>query len=181
MICNHSVPSPLPSARKCPQLNYHNYSVFPALSDSLLIPYIPEARVNRTILCVLRVAALYGSRISELLSTTVADYLAVDRVFCKGRKGGASYVVFLPGLSAYISETPNISPQTKIFGATYMACYRACINLGIAVKFKNNTRNSCTHLGRHRLAASIINNKSERDAGDCLHHRSHASITYYSP
>jgi len=179
LLRNHSALSPLPSARNCPVLNYALYERFPSLSCLLRVSYIPELRVSPSVRCVLRVAILYACRIRELLLSTLSAVIHPDRLLLHGSKGSSSYFVYLPGLSSLVDESGNTNENTLIFSASYSACYRACVSLGIGICPTGHIRLARTHSGRHLLAIEVDKIESASVAGECLRHKSNKSIFHY--
>jgi len=182
-MVNHSgassIPTPLQAARHSPLDCYNRNELLPSLSSLLGMHELPETRISKRYLTLLKVVFLYGCRISEVLSLTHADCLSGCRVILHGSKGSNSRLLYLPCLDEYLASLPTSEPEAYLFPLQYQSARRACVSLGIVHTRTGRHNQTATHSGRVYVAQNASNAQTPVVAGQLLGHRSLRSIYYY--
>jgi hypothetical protein len=174
-----SVSAPIQPERNSPLYYYTRYQAFPSIGMSLGMSEFPEERLPGGVRTLLRVGALYGCRIAELLAVEVGNVAPCDRVFVKGAKGSGSYMLYLPGVSEAVEGAGEQAAGNRLWGLPYSAVYRYCGRIGLRVSRGRRQQGKVTHAARYRIAELAAKHLREGKPGDMLHHRSERSIRYY--
>lgn len=174
-----SIPSSVILARNSTSYCYSPPTDYPSINDLLGCNSVSYNLLSPKVRAVLQVSFVNLSRISEVLSLTVANVLPPDRVFCKGSKKGSSYLIFLPGLSSQLARLGSVPDSTLLFGISYMQCYRGCLRAGIRLQGVDSVNTPRTHLFRYVFAKGHSDHLTASVLRDLLHHRSINSQLYY--
>jgi integrase len=174
-----SVTSPYFSACNTPAFCYVPNMDFPSLVTMLGISQVASDSIHPVCRCALRVAVSSGARIGEILRLVVGDILAVDKVWCGAEKGGVSFMIHLPGLSAQVSQWNGAGQGTRLFPCTYHACWAACVRSNIAYRLPERQNVGRTHIGRYLLAEKLLSKHGLNAVTDGLKHRSSSTASYY--
>jgi hypothetical protein len=150
-----------------------------AIASSLSVDTGRIMQISRPCVAALYVIISNGIRASEYLNATAEQVLPADRLVCFGAKRSGSFILHLPGLSSQIEPFRLASPGIGVSGVSYRQLYRACCKVGIALLVDGHRNLARTHAGRYRLVQQVLR-YGTRVASDVLHHRSGASLSYYS-
>jgi hypothetical protein len=120
-----------------------------------------------------------NSRIGELLSITVRDYLGNGDYFVRGKKRSRSYTVHVGYTPSELLGFDPTSLNTKIFSVNYRKVYSYCLKHGVGLQLNNRKNVSRTHAFRHIRAKQVREIASVRDCSDVLRHNSPRSISHY--
>lgn len=179
MSATLSIPSPLKEACKTTLFYYRAQDRFPPIclppgvSSSSLIQMHPAA------LSVATVCSFYLCRVSEVLQLSTSDIISCDRVFCRGKKSGSSYILFLPGLSDQVDPLLPVDHPFPLFSVSYSVCYRSFVKAGIRFRHNGRKNHMRTHAFRYSAPQFLGSTLSTVESGDLLHHKSKSSISYY--
>ena len=120
-----------------------------------------------------------NSRIGELLSITVRDYLGNGDYFVRGKKRSRSYTVHVGYTPDELLGFNPTSKETKVFPVNYRRVYSYCLKHGVGLQLNNRKNVSRTHVFRHIRAKQVREIASVRDCSDVLRHNSPRSISHY--
>ena len=174
-----SVLTPYFSACNTPAFCYVPNMDFPSLVALLGISQAANDAIHPVCRCALRVAISSGARIGEVLRLVVGDILVIDKVWCGAEKGGVSFMIHLPGLSAQVAQWNGAGSGTRLFPCSYHACWSACVKAGIAYRLPERQNVGRTHIGRYILAEKLVNKIGINAVTEGLKHRSKSTASYY--
>lgn len=170
-----------PIDRACNTTTYYTApgGFFPSVKSILNNPSVHDDLLPNRVRTVFCIAFLYCCRISELLDCTIGDHISPDRLVCKGKKGSNSYIIYLPGLSKFVSNLANPSVNYRIFPFSYGYLYRWAVKIGIPVRLNGRNNSAVLHLSRYVFSHKCSNRLLPSVIGDCLRHRARESVSYY--
>ena len=174
-----SVPSPLPGARKTTMYCYSLPVNFPTVSSIIGNPDINESAMHPIARTVCRISLLYLCRITEVLSLTVSNVFAPDRVVCPGSKRGRAYMMYFPGVSQALIDNKVTDKDTLLFPITYHKCYMSYLKAGVRYLKPGSQNTSRTHSGRYAVRNLVDKFDNLSILSDLLHHKSSKSLFYY--
>ncbi len=167
-----SVTNPLPQARNSTMYYYRAISYLPSLKSFPWQTSIQDELLSPMQRSILQVSVLYMARIGEILSLKVKHVCHPDRVVCYGSKRGNGYMLYLPGLSAQLEEWVDRDQETKLFPATYMQVYRACVKAGILINDGQGKNSMKCHSHRYLFACKEKIALGSQGIKIALHHKS---------
>lgn len=174
-----------PSPRLYPTPNTRaDYSPAPGAFPSLRVLYpwctVVEVLLSPPVATVLTIMGVYFCRVSEVLGIRSADVLPGDRVLVRGGKGSRSYVIFLPGVSAWLSLQKNSVCNSSICSCSYSLVYTQAKRSGIRSSVVSRRNDAVTHLARYMFASEAKSKLTSRQLSDCMHHLSVRSSRHYT-
>lgn len=131
------------------------------------------------IVVLLFYAAVNCMRISELLELRWRDYIGNGRFIVKGRKRSRSYAVHMPMLAELGSVHGQNVDDQLVIEVSYKRVWQWCERAGIGFRLKGQSNCRRTHAHRYVTASTVSVKTDDRSAGDCLHHNSGRSVSYY--
>lgn len=136
--------------------------------------YAPPA-----VLGFLRFLGESNARVSELLRLKPRDAIQGNRFLVRGLKRSRNYTVVVPG--QWLEKPPKKDGRwdVPIVPWSYNQLWRWCIRIGIGNLRPGRSTYARTHAARYSTAQAVFDIAGERAAGDCLHHNSHKSISFY--
>jgi hypothetical protein len=129
---------------------------------------------------ILRISFCYLARISEVLALRRSMALPGDRIVVPGVKHSSAFLIYLPGLCAFLDGLSSVFGDFPIFSTPYSVVYRQALKAGIVYHRAGGSHNVVTHAARHLYAKDVSLVFGLPVAGDLLHHKSRVTIKRYA-
>jgi hypothetical protein len=170
----------LESPRKSTLFNYSPGDHFPPLCKLLPADVARCRSLSPNVDGILRVVISSALRFAEVSSLCQADRCGPDRFLVRGRKRSRDSALLLPGIDAQLELHGDPSPALRLFSARYRVVWTQLHRAHLQTFFCDRKRAVLTHLGRYRLAASVVGLSGMPAVTSVLHHKSAHSAEYYT-
>jgi len=138
-----------------------------------------QSSLPRPLKVILSLQLFFGLRISEVLRLASSDLLALNRIRIRSSKRGKDRIISYSDPTGYLQKC-RLNSLAPFFDYNRFNVYRLYKQNGLMLYLGINKKYSVTHLFRHLLATSLINEIDDKHLiSDLLGHKSPKSIESY--